>query len=483
MPTSRPFRVIIIGGGVAGLLASHCLQKAGIDHVVLERRAEVAPEEGASIAIYPHGVRILHQLGILEAAKRVCVPCDRWWSRRPDGKAIMNNGFFHYVKENHGHDILLLERRQFLQVLYNELPDKAHIRTGCTAKEIKQFVSGVEVKLSDGTIETGDLIIGCDGVNSMTRSSMWEHAKKISPGLITAKEKTSMKTHWKCLIGMAPADPGLGERDMTVVHDSKYSFLTLSQPDRVFFFVFFRLSKPTSWPQRQRYSDADAESLAASVANHHLSETTVFGELWKSRYRGALIPLEEGVLEHWYHGRIVLAGDSVHKMTPNIALGGNSAMESVVSLCNQIQTMMVKQCGAQPSLATLTQAFAAYQTERQGRVKQVMEYSGLITKVQAWSSPIHWFLANWVLPLQPDRAIADDLGEIIRGAPKLNYVDLGEFASGKLEWKYGNPVGSLVKAKRHPEAVSSRILRVMSTVLVIAFVVVAARHIKSLLVI
>ena len=98
----HPFRVIVVGAGVAGLTASHCLHKAGIEHVVLERRSEIAPPEGASIAIYPHGARILHQIGCLEAVKNACTPCDRWFSRRPDGKAIMNNGFFHHVKKKYG---------------------------------------------------------------------------------------------------------------------------------------------------------------------------------------------------------------------------------------------------------------------------------------------------------------------------------------------------------------------------------------------
>lgn len=96
------FRVIVVGAGVAGLTASHCLQKAGVEHVVLERRSEITPPEGASIAIYPQGARILHQIGCLEAAKRACATCDRWWCRRPDGKAIMNNGFFNYVKQKYG---------------------------------------------------------------------------------------------------------------------------------------------------------------------------------------------------------------------------------------------------------------------------------------------------------------------------------------------------------------------------------------------
>ena len=88
-----------------------------------------------------------------------------------------------------------------------------------------------------------------------------------------------MKSSWKCLVSIGPAAPGLGERDMTVVHNKGYSFLALTQPDRVFWFVFFRLDKPFTQPIRRRYIDEDAENLARSVADHPVSPTIVFGEL------------------------------------------------------------------------------------------------------------------------------------------------------------------------------------------------------------
>jgi 2-polyprenyl-6-methoxyphenol hydroxylase-like FAD-dependent oxidoreductase len=74
------------------------LHKAGIEHIVLERRDNVAPPEGASIAMYPHGARILHQLGCLTAVQAACVPSERWWYRGPDGKNIMDNGFFLHLE-------------------------------------------------------------------------------------------------------------------------------------------------------------------------------------------------------------------------------------------------------------------------------------------------------------------------------------------------------------------------------------------------
>lgn len=57
------FRVIISGGGIAGLSLANALQHAGIDYVLLEARSIIAPQVGASISVMPNGGRILDQLG------------------------------------------------------------------------------------------------------------------------------------------------------------------------------------------------------------------------------------------------------------------------------------------------------------------------------------------------------------------------------------------------------------------------------------
>ena len=109
--------------------------------------------------------------------------------------------------------------------------------------------------------------------------------------------------------------PELGHRDLTVVHNKDYSHMFTMTQHKAYFFVFFRLKKPVTWPNRSRYTDQDAEEIAESIANHPVSETVVFGEVWKRRIRAVVVNLEEGVLDHWYSGRITLAGDAAHKVS------------------------------------------------------------------------------------------------------------------------------------------------------------------------
>jgi 2-polyprenyl-6-methoxyphenol hydroxylase-like FAD-dependent oxidoreductase len=52
------FRVIIAGGGVAGLTLANALEQAGVDYILLERQEEIAPCYGLSIAAEPNGSRV-----------------------------------------------------------------------------------------------------------------------------------------------------------------------------------------------------------------------------------------------------------------------------------------------------------------------------------------------------------------------------------------------------------------------------------------
>lgn len=64
------FKVIIAGGGIAGLTLAIMLERFDIDYVILEAYSKIAPPVGASVGLFPNGLRILDQLGCYDEIKR-----------------------------------------------------------------------------------------------------------------------------------------------------------------------------------------------------------------------------------------------------------------------------------------------------------------------------------------------------------------------------------------------------------------------------
>lgn len=235
-----------------------------------------------------------------------------------------------------------MDRKLFLQILHDHLPDKSKVLERARVEQVIEENSMVRVVLADGTEHVGDLVVGADGVHSKIREIMWEKANQAIPGLISADEKRSknfvphhiwlmvltwastsaMVTTYNAIVAACPPIPGLSDHDMEVVSNDKFSFLLLCQPDWISFIVHCKLPEDQQcrWPNRKKYTDEDMEALAAKLASYPVNDSVVFGELWKNRTKAQLISLEEGVLDHWFFGRTVLAGDSIHKVSPRSIL-------------------------------------------------------------------------------------------------------------------------------------------------------------------
>lgn len=65
------FKVIIVGGSVAGLTLANILERLGVDFTLLEAYPEIAPQVGASIGLLPNGFRILDQIQCYEPIREI----------------------------------------------------------------------------------------------------------------------------------------------------------------------------------------------------------------------------------------------------------------------------------------------------------------------------------------------------------------------------------------------------------------------------
>ncbi|KAJ2990432.1 hypothetical protein NUW58_g2949 [Xylaria curta] len=453
MHEANQFKVVIAGAGVAGLTLAHCLDKANIDYVLLDKGV-VAPSFGTTVTMQPHGLRMLHQLGLLEPILAQSDMMGGAHCRTPDGKSYASNDFFGIVRRGAGYDTKTLDRQRFLQTLYDHLPDKTKVHEDARVQQVFEEESCVRVVLADGREFSGDLVVGADGVHSKMRELMWDIANAAEPGMITVDEKRAMVTTYNAIVMASKPIPGIGKHDMEITSNSGFSFLLLCQPDWISIIVHNRLpvEEQCTWPTRRKFTEEDMEALAKKLAGYPITESVVFGELWKNRTKAQMISLEEGCLDHWHFGRIVLVGDAIHKVTPNSALGANTAMEDVVVVANTLVEALATHPNKKPTTVEIHDAMRRYQDSRIGRVKAIVKAAGDLTRLQAYHNWKFYFNQRWMTPIIGLDFLAGNIAKLCVGAPKLSYVEFEE-QRGSLGWEDTkataalNDAGTLMRKK------------------------------------
>lgn len=183
MTSSKDFTVAIVGGGIAGLTLAIALQARNINVTVYERAAAFG-EIGAGVSFTPNAVdamKVCHS-GVFEAFEKVCTRVTSP-QKRADGV------FFDYVK---GYDPTLspgerpkieftiksaygqnaVHRAHFLDEMVKLLP-KDIARFGKGLVSVSQEGEKAVMKFEDGSSASADVVIGCDGIKSRVRRSMF----------------------------------------------------------------------------------------------------------------------------------------------------------------------------------------------------------------------------------------------------------------------------------------------------------------------
>lgn len=88
---AAPFKVLIVGGGIAGLSLAIMLEAYGFEYELLEKHADVAPKLGAGVGLTPNGARILDQIGVWDLICEAGSPIDSVTAISPDGRKVIHN--------------------------------------------------------------------------------------------------------------------------------------------------------------------------------------------------------------------------------------------------------------------------------------------------------------------------------------------------------------------------------------------------------
>ncbi|WP_367331044.1 FAD-dependent monooxygenase [Sphingobacterium multivorum] len=159
-------KILISGGGIAGLTAAKLLSGQGHQVTVIDR-APSFTKAGFLISLKSFGVRIMEELGLREELHAASSPSEFVSFLEKDEHLIQR---ISYEKMNQNIErSVLISRGGLHNLLYDNLKDHVNVLFNTTISEIASTDHKTVVTLSDGHRMEADLVIVSEGLRSSTR--------------------------------------------------------------------------------------------------------------------------------------------------------------------------------------------------------------------------------------------------------------------------------------------------------------------------
>jgi 2-polyprenyl-6-methoxyphenol hydroxylase-like FAD-dependent oxidoreductase len=366
---------MIIGAGTGGLALVHGLKRAGIGISVYERDLTPRDDQGGyRVGISPAGSRALKACvppSVYELFVATCARAPRYFN-------MLTEHFSEVVClefEGEAADAVDGEknvvRKTLRQVLLTGLEDNVSFG--------KKFVSyahnpdgSVTASFEDGTVATGDVLIGADGAGSRARKQRLPHARHEETGIVSIAGKLPTTAESKALLSdkmfngmsMIMAPKGFG----AIIHSLEFAPNRANVDFAARWPGFVDTINDDSigwglWGARQNFpkdpstfGSEDLLRLAQELTlNWHPHMRRIIQMTHPSMVQ--FISVRTSVpLSPWESSNVTLLGDAIHTMTPGRGAGANTALRDAALLC---KLLVEADHGHKP----LVQAIQEYETE------------------------------------------------------------------------------------------------------------------------
>ena len=368
-------KVIIVGGGIAGSVAGLAMQKAGIDSTILEAYSRSDVDVGSYFTISPNGLDALQAVDALELVKPFGQPTRHTvlWNGRGRRLGVAPLG----APLADGTPALTLKRSRLSNALLQEAG-----RRGIAVQYGKRLVNAltkgdgqVLVSLADGTTLTGDLLVGADGIHSVTRSLIdpaapaGRYVGLTNFGGITRGFDPAVETEaWHMIFGRA----------------AFFGYLVKADGDVVWF---------VNWP-RPQISPDERDSTTNEVWKETLATLFAYDTgpaanlIRKGEFELAGDnTFDLGHVPVWHRGPMVIIGDAAHAPAPTSGQGASMAAEDGVVLAKALR-----------DLPSIPEALESYEQIRRPRVEKIVANGARMSSVKA-PGPVGRVVRDAMLPL------------------------------------------------------------------------------------
>jgi len=310
MTSTTSQRVIIAGGGIAGLATARALNRRGIAATVVERSPDAA-DGGLAINLPGNAIAALDRLGLANGIDRFGYPVRKREYRTSGDRllaAIDEDAFWGEAMRPRA-----IRRADLVAMLGAGLESSCDlVPQAITA--VRQDAAAVDVTLADGSQRSGRLLVGADGVRSTVRAAVMGPSHAVAARLASES--------WRF---MAP-NPGV---DGWTVWTGKAGMILLLPVEETTVYGWVSLSAPDT-------SGSHVERLDAAFRD--FPERVRKALSWALAHPEGIYhsPIEEIRMASWSEGRVVLVGDAAHATAPVWAEGAALAMEDAIVLAQVV---------------------------------------------------------------------------------------------------------------------------------------------------
>ncbi|WP_067817580.1 FAD-dependent oxidoreductase [Actinomadura kijaniata] len=348
-------RVLIIGGGVAGTVAALAAHRAGLEPELFEAYDHSAGlDHGVFLTVAVNGLDALRAVDAHHVALDAGFPTGRIRFQSGTGKHLGSMEIGPVLDD--GTVTHTLRRSDLYGGLYDLV-----VKRGIPVHHGKRLTGaerlpggGVRARFADGTTADGAVLVGADGVHSVTR------------GLIDAANPRPRYSGLGNTGGFAPAagvdlDAAPGDYVMIWGRDCFFGY-TIAPDGQIWWFANPPARREPSREELRRLTGREIrDDLAARLAPDRTPGARIVaataGEIgMTNQYDLPTVPT-------WHDGSMVVIGDAAHAVSPASGQGASLAAEDAVILVRCLR-----------DLPTVPAALERYEALRRSRVERIVKW-------------------------------------------------------------------------------------------------------------
>lgn len=340
-------KILIAGGGIAGLCTALALVKRGFS-VELFEQATTLSEVGAGLQLSPNAMQVLNELGLGEQLLALAFrPLNATMRHYQSGAEYLSLPLAEHCMRRYGAEYLHIHRADLLQILLQSALDGGvKIKLDAKVSTYQQSADEVQLTLANGDIIHGDVLLGADGIRSSIHTQMLGETSAQFTGQVA----------WRGTVPVGLLPKALVKPNANLwVGPGRHFVSYYLRGGRLVNFV--AVEERTNWTKESWHERGDIQQLRGAFTSWHPEVTEVLAAA-EECFLWALF--DRPPLPKWVDGKVALLGDACHPMLPFLAQGAAMAIEDAYVLAAMLA-----------SYSDTATALQKYQTLRLPRTSKI----------------------------------------------------------------------------------------------------------------